>query len=373
MTTPTTATTPIASARLHAARLVVGTARTRPPRPGSGRVPYRLLMMALLLLTPTVLLLGVGIGAVGIPLRETAQIVAAHLFGRPTGAPAVDQQIIWEVRTPRVLLAFVVGASLAVAGAALQAVVRNPLADPYVLGVSSGASAAAVAVLTLGTAGTGWLARLGVSGAAFGGAMLTIAAVVLLGQAHGRMDPQRLLLAGVAVSYLLQGATSYLQLRASPDQLASVLFWLLGSVSGADWSQLRLPTLVLVGGVLWLLTQGRRINALLLGDDAATAVGIRLVRFRLALLLVAALLTAVVITVAGGVGFVGLIAPHCVRLMIGSDHRRLFPATALLGGVFLTLADLIGRAVADPLELPLSIITAVAGVPFFLVLLRRRT
>lgn len=358
---------------LHSARRIDRAERAAPAWARSGHVPYRLLMVALLLLTPAVVLLGVGVGAVGIPLRETAQIVAAHLVGRHAGAPAVDQQIIWQVRTPRVLLAFVVGASLAVAGAALQAVVRNPLADPYVLGVSSGASAAAVAVLTLGAAGTGWLARLGVSGAAFGGAMLTIAAVVLLGQVRGRMDPQRLLLAGVAVSYLLQGVTSYLQLRASPDQLASLLFWLLGSVSGADWSQLRLPTLVLVGGVLWLLSQGRRINALLLGDDAATAVGIHLVRFRLALLLVAALLTGVVITVAGGVGFVGLIAPHCVRLLVGSDHRRLFPATALLGGVFLTLADLVGRVVAAPLELPLSIVTALAGVPFFLVLLRRRT
>ena len=337
------------------------------------RVSFGLLTVVLLTLTPVVLLLGIGIGAVGIPLRETADIIGAHLLGRHSGAAAVDQQIIWQVRTPRVLLAFVVGASLAVAGAVLQAVVRNPLADPYVLGVSSGASTAAVAVLTLAsaTAGAGWLGRVGVSGAAFGGAMLAIGAVVVLGRCHGRLDPHRLLLAGVAVSYLLQGATSYLQLRATPDQLAGVLFWLLGSVSAADWSQLRLPTLVLVCCVFWLLTQGRRINALLLGDDAATAVGIRLAPFRLALLLVAALLTAVVIAVAGGVGFVGFIAPHCVRLLIGSDHRRLLPLTALLGGVFLTLADLVGRALAAPLELPLSIVTAAAGVPFFLVLLRR--
>lgn len=339
--------------------------RTASPR------SFRLLLLALVLVSPLALLLGIGVGAVGIPLGETAEIFGAHVLGRHSSAPVVDQQIIWEIRAPRVLLAFVVGASLAVAGAVLQAVVRNPLADPYVLGVSSGASAAAVAVLTLGAAGAGWLARLGVSGAAFGGAMVTIGVVMLLGHSHGRLDPHRLLLAGVAVSYLLQGATSYLQLRATPDQLAGVLFWLLGSVSGADWSQLRLPTLVLVGCMLWLLLQGRRINALLLGDDAAAAVGIRLGRFRLALLLVAALLTAVVIAVAGGVGFVGLIAPHCVRFLVGSDHRRLLPTAALLGGVFLTLADLAGRALTAPLELPLSIITAVAGVPFFLVLLRR--
>jgi iron complex transport system permease protein len=345
-------------------------ASRRPARARSG-ISFRLLLTVMVVLTPAVLLLGIGIGAVGIPLNETAGIVAAHLAGRHSGAPPVDQQIIWEVRAPRVLLAFVVGASLAVAGAVLQAVVRNPLADPYVLGVSSGASAAAVAVLTLATSGAGWLARLGVSGAAFAGAMATIGVVVLLGQAQVRAAPQRLLLAGVAVSYLLQGVTSYLQLRATPDQLAGVLFWLLGSVSAADWSQLRLPALILACCIMWLLVQGRRINALLLGDDAATALGIRLARFRLMLLLVAALLTAVVIAVAGGVGFVGLIAPHSVRLLSGSDHRRLLPATALLGGIFLTLADLAGRAIAAPLEMPLSIVTAVAGVPFFLVLLRR--
>lgn len=339
--------------------------------PARPRISFGLLLAVLLVATPLVLLLGIGIGAVGIPLGETARILGAHLIGRTAQAPLVDQQIVWELRTPRVLLAFVVGASLAVAGAALQAVVRNPLADPYVLGVSSGASAAAVAVLTMTGAGAGWLGRWGVSGAAFAGALATIAVVVLLGQSRGRLDPHRLLLAGVAVSYLLQGITSYLQLRATPDQLAGVLFWLLGSVSSADWSQLRQPTLVLVCCVLWLLTQGRRINALLLGDDAATAVGIDVGRLRLTLLLVAALLTAVVIAVAGGVGFVGLIAPHCVRLLIGSDHRRLLPLSALLGGVFLTLADLAGRALTSPLELPLSIVTAVAGVPFFLFLLRR--
>lgn len=331
-----------------------------------------MLICALLLLTPVVLVLGIGVGAVGVPLHTTAGIVLDHLLGRrPTAAPS-DDQIIWLFRTPRVLLAFLVGASLSVTGAVLQAVVRNPLADPYVLGVSSGASLAAVAVLTLTTTtGAGWLGGLGVAGAAFAGAMLTMGVVVLIGYTRGALDPARLLLAGVAISYLLQGATSYLQLRAAPDRLAGVLFWLLGSVASADWSQLRIPALVLACCVLYLLTQGRRVNALLLGDDAAAAVGIHLLRFRLTLLLVAALLTAVVIAVAGGVGFVGLVAPHCVRLLVGSDHRRLLPASALLGGLFLVLADLAGRMIAAPLELPLSIITAVAGVPFFVVLLRR--
>ncbi|WP_462203151.1 FecCD family ABC transporter permease, partial [Frankia sp. CcWB3] len=192
-----------------------------------------------------------------------------------------------------------------------------------------------------------------------------------LGRRCGYLDPQRLLLAGVALTYLFQAGTSYLQLRVGSNQLAAVLFWLLGTVSGAERDTLGLPACIVVAATLWLLAQARSLNALLLGDEAAASLGIPVSRLRTQLLIVTAALTASVISVAGGVAFVGLIAPHCVRMLIGSDHRRLLPVTALLGGTFLVLADLLGRVVARPLELPLSIITAVAGVPFFLVLLRR--
>ncbi|MEI4271804.1 iron ABC transporter permease [Klenkia sp. LSe6-5] len=339
----------------------------------SARRRYRRLLLTLLVASPVVLVLAAGAGAVPIPPADVLAVLRAHLLGGPVGEPVVDQ-IIWQVRVPRVLLAFVVGAALAVAGAVLQAVVRNPLAEPYVLGVSAGASLAAVAVLTLGglTSGTA-LASLGVPGAAFLGALATLVAVVALGRRAGRLDPARLLLAGVALSYLLQAATSWLQLRSAPNQLAAVLFWLLGTVGGADWGDLALPTAVLVLATTWLVLQGRSLNALLAGDDVAASLGVAADRVRLQLLVVAAALTAVVISVAGGVGFVGLVAPHCVRLLVGPEHRRLLPATALLGGAFLVLADLVGRLVAAPLELPLNVVTAVAGVPFFLVLLRRST
>ncbi|ONH35554.1 ABC transporter permease [Protofrankia sp. BMG5.30] len=313
----------------------------------------------------------VSIGAAAISPADVWSSILGHLVGGGH-TPPIDDQIIWQVRTPRVLLAFVVGAGLAVTGAVLQAVVGNPLADPYVLGVSSGASIAAVAVLTLGgVATTGLLPTIGVSGAAFAGAVATLVLVIALGRRQGRLDPHRLLLAGVAIGYLLQAGTSFLQLRVGSNQLAAVLFWLLGTVSGADWQKLRLPTVIVLAATVWLLAQARQLNALVLGDEAAASLGVSVSRLRAQLLAVCAALTAAVISVAGGVTFVGLVAPHCVRLLIGSDHRRLLPVAALLGGVFLVLADLVGRVVARPMEVPLSIVTAVAGVPFFLLLLRR--
>jgi len=338
----------------------------------SGRRRYLVVLSCVLMAAPVTLVLAVSVGAVWISPDVVWSTVLAHLTGTTPPATIGDDQIIWQVRAPRVLLAFLVGAGLSVAGAVLQAVVRNPLADPYVLGVSSGASLAAVAVFTLaGTGVGGLLARIGVSGAAFTGALLTLFLVLALGRRQGRLDPTRLLLAGVALAYLLQAITSFLQLRSPANQLASVLFWLLGTVSGASWPALILPAVVVGAGTLWLTGQARGLNALLLGDDVAASLGIRASRLRTQSLVGAAALTATTIAVAGGVGFVGLIAPHTVRLLVGTDHRRLLPLTALLGGVFLILADLTGRVVTQPLELPLSIVTAIAGVPFFLVLLRR--
>ena len=323
----------------------------------------------LLVATPVVLVLAAAAGAVAVPPGQVVAVVWSHLTGGGPGADPVVDQIVWRVRLPRVLLAFGVGAALAVAGAVLQAVVRNPLAEPYVLGVSAGASLAAVSVLVLG--GAGALGVLGVPGAAFVGALATLVAVVGLGRRQGRVDPVRLLLAGVALSYLLSAGTSWLQLQSAPNQLAAVLFWLLGTVGGADWGDPPVLLVVLGSALVWLLLQGRALDALSAGDDVAASLGVRPDRLRLQLLVVAAALTAVVISVAGGVGFVGLVAPHAVRLLLGPAHRRLVPTAALLGGMFLVLADLVGRVAAAPLELPLNVVTAVAGVPFFLVLLRR--
>jgi iron complex transport system permease protein len=329
---------------------------------------FTLLVAALVAVLAGGVLLAVGIGAVVIPVDETVRIVVAHLTGGRYDADLIGDDIIWQFRAPRALLAVVAGAGLAVAGTVLQAVVRNPLADPYVLGLASGASLGAVAMLTPGSAA---VAGLSLPIAAFAGAATALAAVLALGRHAGRLAPGRVLLAGVSIGYLFSAVTSYLQLRAHPDQLAGVLFWLLGSLAGAHWSDLGIPAACVTGCTAWLLLQGRRLNALLLGDESAIALGVDVTGFRLRLLLVTALLTGTVIAVVGAVGFVGLMIPHLVRMLVGADHRRVLPVAALLGGGYLVLVDTAARTIARPMELPVGILTAVLGVPFLLWLLRR--
>ncbi|MGI5240712.1 FecCD family ABC transporter permease [Dactylosporangium sp. CA-139066] len=312
--------------------------------------------------------LALGTGAVPVPVGDVVRIVAAHLAGGRYDADLIGDDIVWQYRAPRALLAVVAGAGLSVAGTVLQAVVRNPLADPYVLGLASGASLGAVAVLTLGSAA---VAGLSLPAAAFAGAAAALALVLALGRQTGQLRPGRLLLAGVAIGYLASAVTSYLQLRAHPDQLAGVLFWLLGSLTGAHWPQLGVPALCVVGGTLWLLTRGRQLNALTFGDETAAALGVDTSRFRLGLLLVTALVTGTVIAEVGAIGFVGLLVPHVVRLLVGADHRRVLPLAALLGGGYLLLVDTAARTLARPVELPVGILTAVLGTPVLLWLLRR--
>lgn len=331
---------------------------------------YGVLIGGLVVMLVVVILIGISTGAVSLPFRETWAVILRHLTGGTASANDVDDRIIWEFRTPRVLLAALVGAGLSVAGAALQTLVRNPLADPYVLGVSSGASLAAVAVILLGTP---VLAGLGVSLAAFIGAVVTMLAVVALGQRAGRFSPPRLILAGVAVGALAGSATSYLQIKADPQQLQGVLFWLLGTVAGANWSDLGIPGVAVVLGTSWLLIQARRLNALLMGEESAVALGVDVNRFRVELILVSSALTGAAVAVAGGIGFVGLMVPHVARMLVGPDHRKMLPTSALIGATYLVLVDLLARTVQRPIELPLGIFTAAIGAPFFIWLMRRNS
>ncbi|MYV45157.1 iron ABC transporter permease [Streptomyces sp. SID2888] len=316
------------------------------------------------------MLVAVSIGAVDVPLGEVWRIVLHHVTG--IGHPPVDgalDQIVWTFRTPRVVLAAVAGAGLALSGAVLQTVVANPLADPLVLGFSYGATLGAVLVITLG--GGAALFGVGVSAAAFAGSVVAGALVFWLGRRRGRMAPTRLILAGVAVGYVFLSATSYVQLQATPTELRTVMFWMLGSVAGAQWHQLPAVTTVVIGCTALLTLFGRKLNVLLAGDETATSLGTDVNRLRTVLLLLSALLTGSVIAVAGGIGFVGLMIPHLVRLTTGADHRRLLPLSALLGAVYLVLVDLLSRTLNRPSELPLGILTALLGAPFFLWLLRR--
>ncbi|CAH0242570.1 FecCD family ABC transporter permease [Plantibacter cousiniae (nom. nud.)] len=324
--------------------------------------------LLLVVLTVILVILGVmalAIGSVGIAFPEVFGVVAAHLGGPPPASAAVNQ-IVWEVRAPRTVLAMVAGGGLATAGAVIQAVVRNPLGDPSLIGVTPGASLGAVVVIVLGG---GVLGGLPLTLAAFLGALATFAVVFLLGRSAGRMPPTRLILAGVAIGYLVSSMTYFLQTIATPNQVQRVLFWSLGSVGGADWGVLPIPVIVVLLGTAWILVNAVALNAIVGGDDLAASLGIDVPRLQVTLLVLVAGMTGSLVAVAGGIAFVGLVVPHIARLLVGADHRRMLPATALLGAIFLLLADLVARTVRAPAELPIGVITAAVGAPFFLWLL----
>ncbi|HMM46668.1 MAG TPA: iron ABC transporter permease [Thiobacillaceae bacterium] len=284
---------------------------------------------------------------------------------------AAQYNIVWLIRLPRVLLAALVGAGLAVVGVTMQAMVRNPLADPYLLGVSSGASMGAVCVLAysmLGFAG-GYALPLG----AFSGALVACVAVYLLAHSDGRLLAPRLILGGVAIGYCLSGVTSLITLTAGERELAnSVLTWTLGSLAGTQWPDLGLPAIVILAGSLWLALQARALNALLSGDETAITLGVDTTRMRRILFLVVSVLTGVIVAVSGAIGFVGLMIPHVTRMLVGSEHRRVLPVSMLIGAIFLVWVDVFARVSFAPAEVPVGIFTALLGGPFFVWLLYRQ-
>lgn len=339
---------------------------------GRGRQIFlRAALPILLIVLAGTVCVAVSIGSIGLDLPTVVTVIGQHLFGTGTSADAVQDEIVWNLRLPRVLLAAVVGAGLATVGATLQATVRNPLADPYVLGVSSGAGLLASITITFGVT-TAALAALPTAAAAFVGALGATIAVLALSRRAGRLVPSRLVLAGVTLSYLFSGATSFVIFRsADPNAARSVLFWLLGSLAQSSWPNLALPAaaVLLAGG--YLLVQSRALNALAAGEDAALSLGVAVHRVRVRLLIVSSLLTGVLVASSGGIGFVGLIVPHVVRLVVGPDHRRLLPIALLTGAVYLVAVDLLCRVAVSPEELPVGIVTALLGAPVFLWLLRR--
>lgn len=278
---------------------------------------------------------------------------------------ALDGDIVRELRLPRALDAFATGGLLAVAGVLMQVLVRNPLADPYVLGISGGAAVGALGAILAGAAG------LVVPGAAFAGAAASTALVLVLGRVGGRWMPTRLLLVGVIIA-AGWGAVVTFMLAVAPDQrLRGMLFWLMGDLSLATGGGPSLAALAVGGAAALVLA--RKLNLLAQGDDQAALLGVEVAPTRLAVLLVAAALTAAAVVTAGTIGFIGLVVPHLVRLAAGHDHRVLVPAAALGGGALLVLADTLARTLLAPQQLPVGVVTAVIGVPLFLALLVRRS
>lgn len=333
-----------------------------PRRDISPPVAFAVLAAALV----AAVLAGVGFGAVAVAPGDVVASVARALGGRSSGLADV---LIVDVRLPRVLLAAVVGAALALSGAIYQALFRNPLADPYILGVSSGAGLGAMLALVATSTATGL--RFGaVPAAAFTGALLTVALVARLASWRGRLDTASLLLAGVALSYTLAALTSFVMVFAR-EQMATVVFWMMGGLGSASWEYLGMISVMFAVGAVPALASSRELNLMLLGDERAGHLGLDARRFTYAALAVASLLTAAAVAVAGLIGFVGLMVPHTVRLVLGPDHRVLLPASMLGGAITLVVADLVARTVIAPVEVPVGIVTALLGGPFFVWLLLR--
>ncbi|MFE7608879.1 FecCD family ABC transporter permease [Streptomyces celluloflavus] len=317
------------------------------------------------------LTVAVSLGATDIAPDRVWSVVLRRLGGAPP-RPGTNDLIVWQLRVPRALLAACVGAGLGLVGTATQALVRNPLADPYLLGISNGASLGAVGAIVLG-AGTGGLLGLGLSAAAFAGALAAFALVWFMARRGGGFSPLRLVLAGVGIGQFLSGFTSYLVLQAGDEQQTrSVLFWLMGSLSGATWQVLWPPVLAVAAGLLALQARARAMNALIMGDETAAGVGVDVTRLRRELFVVTSLLTGVLVAVSGAVGFVGLMVPHLCRLVVGGDHRRLLPLSALTGALLLVVVDIVCRTAMDTQELPVGVVTAMIGAPALLFLLDRR-
>lgn len=309
--------------------------------------------------------LAVSIGEIVIPLQTTAEAIANRLFGAAFTIKPIHEGIIWDYRLSRALVAASSGAALALTGAILQALLRNPLAEPYVLGISAGASTGAVAIMILGI-GAGVLT---LSTGAFIGAVAAFVLVSLLAAGAGG-GADRIILAGVAGSQLFNALTSYIvTTSANAEQARGVMFWLLGSLSGVRWPDVFLAMPVAFAGFLICMFHARSLDAFTFGSDSAASLGIPVRRVRIVLLGLTALMTATMVSIVGSIGFVGLVIPHAARFLVGPGHGRLLPTTALIGAIFMVLADIVSRTIVAQQVLPIGVVTALFGAPAFAVIL----
>ncbi|UCM91547.1 FecCD family ABC transporter permease [Streptomyces marincola] len=352
---------PVAALRLPPAP--VATPGTE--RPGVGPLPAFLAGTAVLLAS---MVLAVRLGASDISYGEIGRAVAGRMWLDVEALPPLRDSLIWDLRVPRVLLAALVGASLAVCGAVLQSITRNALADPYLLGVASGASTGAVTVLVLGAGAD----SLGMTGGAFAGALLSFGLLLLLLR-RTALDSSRVVLTGVVVWHLFVALTSLLLMASGDaDDTRAMMRWLLGSMATARWDAVVICAVVGAAGLLVCWLCATALDGFAFGADTAASLGVNVKATRVVLLVTTALLTAAAVAYVGAIGFVGLIVPHGVRFVVGPTHRLLLPFSALAGAVFLVWSDALARTVFDPREVPVGVFTALVGVPLFLLILRRR-
>lgn len=329
--------------------------------------PLSVILCALLIASTVISL---GFGANMLPLDH---VIAGlkPIFGDPNTDPTAHL-IILQLRLPRTLLAIIVGAGLAVAGTSIQTLAQNPLADPYLLGVSSGASVGATAVIAGGLGALG--GKMALTGGSLAGALIASGLVFGIAQIQGGLTPLRLVLTGTILSAAFSSLSSCLIFISGNQQAAqAVLFWLLGTLSGAQFSNLLFPAVVTLVLSVFLFCLSGWMDALSNGPDVASALGVPVKKLRIVLFVTQAVMVGVLVASAGGIGFVGLVMPHLARLLVGGRHRVLFPISALIGAIFMIWVDVITRILVAPVEIPASVVTGLIGAPIFLILLGRRT
>ncbi|WP_205934240.1 FecCD family ABC transporter permease [Rhizobium leguminosarum] len=325
------------------------------------------LTIAALLLLGLMISLAVSIGEIAIPVATTAEAVSNRLFGTDFELSRIHQGIVWDYRLSRALVAASAGASLSLCGAILQALLRNPLAEPYVLGISAGASTGAVCVMILGF-GYGVL---GLSSGAFIGAVIAFLLVGFLATGAGGSG-ERIILCGVAGSQLFNALTSYIvTTSANAEQARGILFWHLGSLSGVRWPDVYLSVPIALAGFIICMAHVRALDAFAFGTDAAASLGIPIRRVQIVLFGMTAAMTASVVSMVGSIGFVGLVIPHAARFLVGPGHGRLLPATALGGAIYMVGADIVSRVIIPQQILPIGVVTALFGAPAFAIILYR--
>ncbi|MCY4001703.1 MAG: iron ABC transporter permease [Bacteroidetes bacterium] len=308
-----------------------------------------------------------------VSVTDALQVLWYHAsFGLGSPPDPIVDRIVWNLRFPRTLLAFIVGGGLAMIGAAMQTLVRNPLAEPYILGISGGATAGA-SLFYLGFLPPLFSKALSMPLAAFLGGLCAIIIVYSVAGSRGRISVSRLLLAGVAIASLMGALTSFITLSSpEPDRLRSVLFWLLGSFHLAQWSTLVWPTIAVSIGLVVLMILSRPLDGMLTGDESAHSLGVAVESMKRILIVLASLVTGSIVAASGAIGFVGLIVPHAVRSFTGVTHRKVIPASFIGGAVFMLWADVAARMILPNAQLPVGIVTALCGVPFFLILLHKK-
>ncbi len=345
--------------------------KTNPDTTTNKKRKYFIALLLLILTLSGVIIFSIMLGPVQIHPLTTIAIFLNKIGLTEVNWTQVTETIVIDIRAPRILVAALVGAGLAIAGAAMQGLFKNPMAEPYVLGMSSGAAVGAALVIVLGI-GVGTFGALSIQVMAFVGALGTILIVYGVARTEGKVPVETLLLAGIAMGAFLYAVVSAMKFIASDEALRDIVLWLMGSFAMSQWDDLYIITPLILIGVIGLYAFSRELNAMQFGEETAMYLGVKVETVKKIILIFAALITATGVSHAGIIGFVGLIIPHIVRILIGADHHILLPASALAGAIFLILADTLARTIASPAEIPVGIITAFVGAPYFIYLLRKK-